>query len=268
MLHRATLRRVLLGALAALWLAAPLAAQKPAAQKPAGAKPGASGSTDPGRAESPPSDAKPADAKQAETSARTATVALQNDALRKELALAKGTDFYLLVDPVRRTLRLMLSGVVLEEYHLHDLAIGTFRAPFQRSSALNPAGLLATQGALDPPRERDRFELVVGPGETDPPPEPPVPPPAEEIYRIPPRYWIRYADGVAVEVRSREESRKASLKTLVLEHIWEPLRMALADLRNKNRDKVRLLLEMSREDAAALYRVLPPDTKLLVLPPT
>ncbi|MFH1144189.1 MAG: hypothetical protein V1774_06570 [Candidatus Eisenbacteria bacterium] len=200
-------------------------------------------------------------------SARAAQLACRNEALRQELELAKGTDFYLVLDSGRNVLRFMLSGVTLKEYALLDLAIGIRRSPFREappSDFLQPPG---TGGSLDPPRDRDRFELVVAPGGTsEPPPEVPVPPPAEELYLIPTRYWIRFDTGIALEVRSAEPGRRG-WKEMLTAGIWEPLRNAFADLWHPPRDKVRVRLDLERDDAADLYRVLPPATKLLVLPP-
>jgi len=197
---------------------------------------------------------------------RRSALERKNDALRKELELAQGNAFYLVVDPSARMLRLMLKGVVLQGYTLSRLAVGIPSAPLHRSAPPDLAGFLAADGSLDPPRERDRFELVVGPGSaSDSLPEVPVPPPAEEVYRIPVRFWIRFSGGVAVEIRSRL-SEHTSFKQALFDRIWEPLKASFEDLSNRDRDPVRLLLELTRDDAASLYRVLPPDTKLLILP--
>lgn len=202
----------------------------------------------------------------AEANAPQTALERENELLRKELDLAEGDEFYLVIHPSRRVLRLMLKGVMLDEYPLTQMSAGVPGTLLHRTRPPDLAGFIASEGELDPPRERDRFELIVGPkAGTDSVPEVPVPPPPEEIYTIPVRFWIRYSGGVAVEIRSRV-SEGGSLKEMFLERIWKPIKTSIEDWRSRDRDSMRLLLELSREDAASLYRVLPPNTKLLILP--
>ena len=83
---------------------------------------------------------------------------------------------------------------------------------------------------------------------------------------MPGRYHIRYAGGLSVEVRPREADQSVgfvSRFTAAL-HVWWP--DFRAALRKTPEDAVRLRLVMRPEDAASLYRALPPDTRLLVIP--
>jgi hypothetical protein len=205
-----------------------------------------------------------------ELSMDLADLASDNELLRLELELASGKDFYLLLDCEHLRLFVMLSGVVLHEYEVSGLEVGAPRILFFTRRA--PAGWLDgiwTRGALDPARERDRLEIVVNPdGSEKSPAEPPVPPAEEQERPVPAPYWIRFEEGYAVEVRAQTPEGEEC-------HNWHlawRLGMLAKELAGAlgvgGRDKERLVISMTEDDAAALYRSLPPGVRFLAVVPS
>ncbi len=210
-----------------------------------------------------------------------------NAELEKQIALAAGKEFYLVLDPVAKDLALMLRGAELRRYPVIALSIGAPRVAFVRRRA-NAAwqGVIFSGGRLDPPREIDRLEIApppdaLGPstglgagpstglgagpstglraGET----KPVIPPTPEELFPVPLRYHVRFERGPSIEVRPREadpSSRWARFAT------WWGARWrdTLAALRPAGDEIVRLRIVLAPEDADTLYRSLPPGVKLLV----
>ena len=98
--------------------------------------------------------------------------------------------------------------------------------------------------------------------------EVPIPPTPEEAYPVPARYHIRYEGGLSIEVLppgARDEGGFWSRLGRGLVLWWRDARAAVS---SRPTDAVRLRLVLSEKDADSLYRALPPDTKLLVVPPT
>ena len=193
------------------------------------------------------------------------------DLLEKHAALAVADDFYVVVDPARNKLVLMLQNAVLREYPIEGMQVGTPRVAFRpRHLADDWQGRIWMDGQLVPPRELDRIEIVP-PDSTKadsveafkPPPTP------EEMYPVPERYHVRYAGGLSIEVRPHELDASAlgwpaRIENAVL--LWyHDLRSAIA---TEPGDVVRLRILMKPDDAASFYRALPPSTRLLVLPRT
>jgi hypothetical protein len=204
----------------------------------------------------------------APTADELARLSFQNDLLGKQLVLAKGKEFYLLLDPQGGTLKLMYRAALLQQYTVNGLEVGVPRVAFKTRSDLEAwRGRVWENGALDPPRELDRVEVQA------PPPtaagteiEVPVPPTPEEKYPVPHRYHVRFAGGLSIEIRPPGSD--------VAQGFWARLRGswsswwadATAAMSSAPTDTVRLHLVMSKQDAESLYRALPPGTKLLVLP--
>jgi hypothetical protein len=191
-----------------------------------------------------------------------------NDLLAKQVALAKGKEFYLLLDPGERTLQLMLKGALLQEYRVSGLEVGVPRVLYRTlASASDWEGRVWDGGTLDPARALDRVEVQA------PPPTPEgielevkVPPTPEEKYPVPARYHIRFTGGLSIEVRPPGTESKRGF--------WGRLGSGLTawwsdatDAASGGGDAVRLHVVLSKDDAASLYRALPPATKLLVVPP-
>lgn len=217
--------------------------------------------------------AAPARAKDDVTDARLEAAALirENSALEKRVELANGKEFYLLLDPAGGTLKLMLQGAVLRDYSVQGLEVGSPRIAFRsRDLEAGWTGRIWSQGNLEPARDREREHVQI-PDSTvasvdSVAPKPRMPLLPEEIYVVPSRYHVRYEGGLSLEVRPMELDESAS--------IWKRTRAGIAawfhDCRAavaKNpEDVVRVRLILAPIDAASLYRALPPDTRLFVMP--
>ena len=199
--------------------------------------------------------------------------------LRLERELSTGKGFYLRLDAGRRRLALMLQGVTLDEYEASGFELGVPEVLFvDRRPRSGWDTEAISKGRLDPERQRDRIEVVAPapapsgaqPADGATPAPPPIPKSAEETVSVPSPYRIVFAEGVSVEVRSSGVGRNRSW----LRRQADALGLRLSDLGSAlglgTRDRVRLRVTLAAEDAAALYRSLPPDVGLIVvgLPPS
>lgn len=195
---------------------------------------------------------------------------LQQDTaqLERQLDLAGGKEFYLLLDPAAPDLALMLRGAELRRFPVLGLQIGYPRTVWVgRRDPRTWQGVIWSSGELDPPRPTDRIVInaeAPGKGQAEPEP-PPIPPTAEELYRVPPRYHIRFSGGLSVEIRPREADATAGRFARL--RAWWSARWGdvAAALRSHDRDVVRLRVVLNPKDAESLYRSLPPSVRLLVL---
>lgn len=192
------------------------------------------------------------------------------DLLEKRTALAASDSFYLLLDPAKSKLQLMLRGAMLRDYTILGIEVGTPRVAFQsRNLVASWQGRIWEQGHLDPSRDRERLEVLAPPDTVAADSvKSLVPPTPEEAYPVPHRYHVRYAGGLSLEVRPRELDHSLSVagRTAYAVRVW--YRDFREAVRSEPEDTVRLRMVMRPEDAASLYRALPPDTRLLVLPPS
>jgi hypothetical protein len=203
------------------------------------------------------------------TGSDLARLSLENSLLQKQVDLAKAKDFYLLIDPQAQTLKLMYRAALLQEYHVDGLEVGVPRVVFKtRTDVSRWEGRVWEKGALDPARELDRVEMQA------PPPtkegtelEVQVPQTPEEKYPVPTRYHIRFAGGLSIEVRPPGSDADRGFWARLRERFSAWWADAKAASKIKPDDTVRLHIALSKKDAESLYRALPPDTKLLVLPP-
>ena len=200
-------------------------------------------------------------------------LARDNELLRKRVELASGKEFYLLLDPSASRLKLMLQGAVLQDYRVQSIEVGAPRVVFVRRTLPEGwRGRIWTAGNLVPVRDRERFELEAPPPSNDPnaeEPTIPIPPTPEEAYPVPHRYHVRFQGGLSLEVRRQGDVEDDA-------GFWQGLRTSLAtwwaDLQSAlhpgapDADSVRVRLTLLPKDADSLYRALPPDTRLLVLP--
>lgn len=200
------------------------------------------------------------------------SIRAQNDLLQKELELANGDKFYLVLDPTAPSLKLMLRGAVLQEYHVRALEVGSPRVAFVRRELPDGwRGRIWSSGNLAPARERERIEIDAPPPSKDSDVEPtiPIPPTPEQAYPVPPRYHVRYDGGLSLEIRRNGEVEKpaGAWNRLVasLSAWWADLKAVLSRSA-PDADAIRLRLTLPPKEADSLYRALPPDTKLLVLP--
>jgi hypothetical protein len=165
---------------------------------------------------------------------KAAALAARNESLRRELALAEGDSFYLVLDDETSMLTLMYKGAPLRETRVESAEIGAPRAR-HGDGADAPLDLYApwTGGNLHPPRINVREEVVPPPlagatpealpagaqraeqgefvdgdeGEAAPEATPvptveevEIPKTPEELYPVPLGYEIRFAEGLVIEV--------------------------------------------------------------------
>ncbi len=196
--------------------------------------------------------------------ARSLTV--ENANLEALLELAKGADFYLVLDPAAGTLRLMFRGAELRTFAVDGVQVGLPRVGFMRRQA--PAawrGRIWTGGELDPGREIERVHIAVPPPGAEEEPEAIVPPTPEEAYPAPLRYHLAFPGGPALEIRPLDSAEDAGLWSRLASwwvSYWGDLRAAFT---TEPDERVRLRLELSPEEAGALYRSLPPNISLFVV---
>ena len=188
----------------------------------------------------------------------------ENAAFEKQVELAAGKEFYLVLDPAAKELALMLRGAELRRYPVIALSAGAPRVAFvRRGGRAAWQGVIFSGGRLDPPREIDRLELKPPPPDGSGETKPVIPPTPEELFPVPLRYHIRFGRGPSIEIRPREadaSSRWARFAT------WWGARWrdTLAALSPPEDEIVRLRIVLAPEDANTLYRSLPPGVKLLV----
>ncbi len=227
--------------------------------------------------------ASAAAAPQAERPADPAARALQREVaqMRRERELSAGKGFYLRLDAARERVALMLQGVTLDDYAASGLELGVPEVLFvDRRPAPDWDTGPISGGRLEPARQRDRVEIVApAPSSAEaraaeaasPSPSPPaVPKSAEEAYSVPSPYRIVFAEGVSLEVRSRGEGRR---NRSLLRRLVDAAGLRVSDLGSAlglgSKDRIRMRVTLDAEDAASLYRSLPPDVGLVVvgLPP-
>lgn len=204
-----------------------------------------------------------------DATAEAARLERSNALLERQLELTGGKDFYLLLDPAASELTLMLRAAQLRRFQVLGLQVGYPRVSwFAGRHAPVWQGIIWSNGELDPVRPIDR--AVINAEErakgAEEPPAPPIPPTAEELYKVPSKYLVRFSDGLSIEIRPREGDEHAggfarfrawwSAK-------WSNVASALSSSR---RDAVRLRIVLNPKDAESLYRSLPPSVRLLILP--
>jgi hypothetical protein len=205
----------------------------------------------------------------------TARLRHEVEQLRSERDLAAGTGFYLRLDGGRQSLALMLRGVTLDEYAASGLAWGVPEVLFvDRKPAADWDVAAFSKGRLEPARERDRLEVLAPPPATgsrlDPegasPSPPPPPKSAEEAYSVPSPYRIVFADRLSLEVRARGAGGR---NRSIFRRFADAVGLRLSDLGTAlglgHPERVRLRVTLEAEDAASLYRSLPPDVGLVVV---
>jgi hypothetical protein len=202
-------------------------------------------------------------------SAQTARLERGNALLEHELELAGGTDFYLLLDPAASELTLMLRAAELRRMPVLGLQVGYPRLSwFSRRDVRAWQDAIWSDGELDPPRPTDRIVITAeerDKGEEEPP-APPIPPTAEELYKVPSKYLVRFSGGLSIEIRPREADLSAG--RVARFRTWWSARWSnvAAVLSPSGRDAIRLRILLNPQDAESLYRSLPPSVRLLILP--
>jgi len=187
--------------------------------------------------------------------------------LQRQIDLANGKDFYLVLDPAAGDITLMLMGAELQRYQVLGLQVGQPRVAWMtRPDPRAWQDIVWAHGELDPPRQIDRFVMQAAPPTKEgTEATPPVPPTPEEMYPVPSRYHVRFDDGLSIEIRpldtDTEAGRFARLRAWFTAK-WHDAKDAAFD---RERDAVRLRIALNPKDAASLYRSLPPAVRLLIL---
>lgn len=219
-------------------------------------------------AAAPARETKPALADNVDVPSLAGRIARQVALAEKKLDLAKGEAFYLLLDPERGRLDLMLKGTVLRHFPVSRIEVGYPEVVFvTRRPEHEWQGQIFAAGELDPPRLIDRY-VYEAPPPTKEGAEPPVrvPPTPEEAYPVPARYHVRFDGGISLEIRAVENDPEVGFWKRIgarIGHWWHDARAAGT---GDAKDTIRLRLTLTPDDAASLFRALPPQTKLLVLP--
>lgn len=191
-----------------------------------------------------------------------------NAQLQKQIELAAGKEFYLVLDPATSGLTLMLKGAPLQRFTVLGLQVGHPRAAWVSDrDPRHVQSVIWSGGELDPPRQIDRLVIQAAePGkeapESTPPPIPPTP---EELYPVPSRYHVRFADGLSMEILPREADASVGRWAHARAAMAEKWRDILAALRVSERDAIRLRVTLDPKDAQSVYRSLPPAVRLIVL---
>jgi hypothetical protein len=199
---------------------------------------------------------------------RAAGLQRLNGLLQRQVELADGKEFYLVLDPGASELTLMLSGAELQRYPVIGLQTGEPRVSWIARRDPRPwKNVVWSHGELDPTREIDRLVMQApAPSKDAAEPEPPpVPPTPEELYPVPSRYQVRFDEGRSIEVRPLDADRQAG--RLARFRAWWSAKWhdVVAAVFRRDRDGVRLRIVLNPKDAASLYRSLPPAVRLIVL---
>ena len=189
--------------------------------------------------------------------------------LERQVALAEADVFYLMLDPVAPALTLRFGGATLETYDVTTLEVRTPRVVFADvgpdSDEIDWVSTVWNAGTLVPPRPvTERRVQPPAPGATEDPALD-IPATADVAIPVPDRYRIRFTGGFALEVVPSDDAAAAAGEGWASSALnrWQDLRSVLVAA---DRDAVRVRLALAPGAADALYRALPPDVRLLILP--
>jgi hypothetical protein len=189
--------------------------------------------------------------------------------LERQIELASGKDFYLVLDPAAPDLTLKLRGAELQRFPVLGLQVGYPRVSWVTRRPPRPwQGFVWAEGELEPPRPTDRIVVtaVEGAKGEEQTQAPPIPPTAEELYPVPSRYRVRFSGGLSVEIRPREADANMGRVARLLTGWRAKWSDVFGALRAADRDSVRLRIVLNPKDAESLYRSLPPTVRILILP--
>ena len=179
----------------------------------------------------------------------------------------------------------MLQGVTLDDYAASGLEWGVPEVLFvDRHPGADWDAAAFSKGRLEPERERDRVEIVAPPPSASPSPaadavaRPTGRRPRRPRCRRAPRSRTRCRPPTGSSSPRASRSRCArrgegGRNRSALRRVADALSLRLSDLGTAlglgAKERVRLRVTLEAEDAASLYRSLPPDVGLVVvgLPP-
>ena len=200
--------------------------------------------------------------------AHAARLQRTNAQLQRQIELAAGREFYLVLDPTTAGLTLMLKGAPLQRFTVLGLQVGHPRAAWiSERDPRHVQSVLWSGGELDPPRQIDRLVIQAAEPGKDAPEStpPPIPPTPEELYPVPSRYHVRFADGLSVEILPREADASVGRWAHARAAMAERWRDIFSALRAAGRDAIRLRITLDPKEAQSFYRSLPPAVRLIVL---
>jgi hypothetical protein len=191
-----------------------------------------------------------------------------NAQLQKQIELAAGKEFYLVLDPKTAGLTLMLKGAPLQRFAVLGLQVGHPRVAWaSKRDPRHVQSVIWSGGELDPPRQIDRLVIQAAePGKEAADSAPAqVPPTPEELYPVPSRYHVRFADGLSVEILPREADQTVGRWAHARAAAAEKWHDIISAVRPSGRDAIRLRITLDPKEAQSFYRSLPPAVRLIVL---
>jgi len=189
--------------------------------------------------------------------------ATRTAARKLQLELARSEEAYLELDSEAQVLRLKLGAAVLRHYPLQSAELGLPKLaliPLRRPR--HWALRLWSGGRLEPGRPENRLEVRPAPGDSLTDTLAQLVKLLLESSKLPPAPWdyrIRYDGGFALAVTCAPDTAGGAPLSAKLRNKWQEF----IDVVTKPKGVLRLRL--ARDDAQHLYRVLPAESKLLVL---
>jgi hypothetical protein len=187
--------------------------------------------------------------------------------LQKLAGLAAGKEFYLLLEPHTKRLKLMYAGVVLEEYPVLSISLGQREVLFvDRDLPEDALSEVWEQGRLDPERKVQRKEIIP-PADGAAPSEEEVviPPTPEEAVPAPDSYHVRYRSGKALEIHAGDGHSRDGFWARTLAALRQRIEDATAAIIPSDTDTVRLRVVLEGERARTLYRALPDNSSFFLV---
>lgn len=194
-------------------------------------------------------------------------IRVQTEGLEKLVELASSKEFYLVLEPEAKLLKLMFEGAILREFDVLDAAVGQRRVLFLEQA---PPERWQTEiwqdGSLRPARTLRRTEIVPPQrSDTSAVPELIIPPTPEEMFPAPQRYRIQYWDRRTLEIVGQAPSESRRFWTRLPGRFLAGVSSVAGTLWPWDPDAVRLRLVLPLDQAQALYRSLPEHTKFLLV---
>jgi hypothetical protein len=192
------------------------------------------------------------------------TLRTEIEVLDRQVELATGKAFYLILSEEASELRLMFGGALLQQFPVSSMEVGYPRLTFRRVGEVPPwSSKVWRNGALVPGRAVETAVLQPPAAGADDEIETPVPPTVEEAIPVPERYLIRFTDGLALEIAQPADPSEGYIasRLRLLGLRWSEVRSVMSQ---STVDAVRVRLVLDRTVAEALYRSVPADVGLMM----
>jgi hypothetical protein len=209
--------------------------------------------------------AAPADSRKPDDP-ETARLREKVERLRHERDLASGKGFYLRLDAGHGRLALMLQGVALDDYAAGDLEWGVPEVLFVDRRPGDDWDAAAFSKGRSSRARRDRVEVVAPAPGAGLRGAPSLRPAEERRGLAGPSPHRSCSPGSLPEVRAKGHGGR---NRSIFQRSADAVSLRLSDLGTAvglgAKERVRLLVTLEAEDAAALYRSIPPDVGLIVV---